>query len=71
MQECDLGQRSVLHAVKTRERPKNLTKRSLESALEEVNEEPSRPLCETMVDLEMDPHERSNLPEDGMFTVNY
>ena len=51
--------------MKLRDRPKNLTKRCLEGALEEVNEEPTKPLCETLVDLEMDPLERSNLPEEG------
>lgn len=50
--ECDLGQRSILHAVKARKRPKFPSASS--SLLEEETEDDSqgsKPLCETLKDL--------------------
>lgn len=56
-QECDLGQQSVLHAVKSCPSAKKL---SLESP-----SEGSRPLNETLIDLQLSDHERHNLKTDA------
>ncbi|XP_063223808.1 E3 ubiquitin-protein ligase parkin [Bacillus rossius redtenbacheri] len=47
IEECDLGQQSILHAVKTRSPPSS----SPES--QDVASEGSRPLCETLIDLQL------------------
>lgn len=57
-QECDLGQQSIIHAVKARTLPKKIAngKILLETPIsEEAPEEPvsTKPLCETLTDLQM------------------
>lgn len=50
--ECDLGQMSFLHAIKTRkreERPKLIS--TVEE--EDLEDHPSKPLCETLADLKL------------------
>ncbi|CAD7083227.1 unnamed protein product [Hermetia illucens] len=65
IEECDLGQRSILHAVKARSRQTGLARKPLELDLpEEQLEEPSKPLCETLVDLELQNEERENISEE-------
>lgn len=66
--ECDLGQRSILHAVKARRAL--LTKESLNatnSILEESAEEhePSKPLSQTMTDLQLGTRERKQITKNG------
>jgi parkin len=56
-QECDLGQQSVLHAVKSRPSPRKL---GLESP-----SEGSRPLNETLIDLQLSERERHTLKTDA------
>lgn len=73
MQECDLGQQSVLHAVKARTRP--ITKRSLNVSMnpsiqEDSNESfeehgASKPLSQTLTELRLDNTEK--LIDNGMF----
>lgn len=73
--ECDLGQKSILHAVKSRRGV--LTKETLNatnSILEESAEEhePSKPLSQTMTDLQLGTRERKQITENGSnspFTV--
>lgn len=64
--ECDLGQQSILHAVKARTRLPSTSKMRtsiIEEALEE--QEPAKPLSQTLVDLQLDPQERINISENG------
>jgi parkin len=56
LQECDLGQQSVLHAVKSRP--------STKSAEVVSTSEGSRPLNETLIDLQLSDHERHSLKTD-------
>jgi hypothetical protein len=58
-----LGQQSVLHAVKSRPSPK---KPGLESS-----SEGSRPLNETLIDLQLSDHERHNLKTDAGAYIHY
>ena len=55
VQECDLGQQSVLHAVQTRP--------SSKSRLESPSEG-ARPLNETLIDLQLNDQERRDLMTD-------
>lgn len=71
LQECDLGEKSIIHAVKNRLKPVRITKESLDAPLEEeFNEEEAsanlsaKPLCETLVDLQLNLEERINIAED-------
>lgn len=57
--ECDLGNMSFLHAIKTkkeRSRP-----RLISTVDEEVEDQPSKPLCETLPDLKLVEHEETNV----------
>lgn len=56
IEECDLGQQSILHAVKARPSPK---KPGIESP-----SEGSKPLNETLIDLQLSDRERHNLTTD-------
>ncbi|XP_026472418.1 E3 ubiquitin-protein ligase parkin [Ctenocephalides felis] len=62
IEECDLGNKSILHAVKCRKRAFVSSPHS--TLLEEVVEEGSKPLCETLVDLQLTSLERSNISEE-------
>lgn len=66
IEECDLGQRSILHAIKSRPRPKNIKPTKIDSTFpeEDSSEEPSKPLCETLVDLQLLDGERLNISEE-------
>lgn len=66
MQDCDLGQKSILHAVNTRTRlSRSINNASVCTSLAEENvEEPSKPLCETLVDLQLNQEERKNIKEN-------
>ena len=68
-QECDLGQRSILHAIKSRPRPTKFLKEAHNNSAvleeESAGEEPSKPLCETLVDLQLQDAERVNIAEEG------
>ncbi|KAK9745069.1 Ubiquitin family [Popillia japonica] len=58
--DCDLGQQSVLHAVKIKKREK-LPSQSNNSLIEEVEEEQgSKPLCEILSDLDFSTTESEN-----------
>ncbi|XP_058984066.1 E3 ubiquitin-protein ligase parkin isoform X1 [Musca domestica] len=62
IKECDLGQQSILHAIRTR--PVRERKRLQSTVAEEdPDEQPSKPLCETLVDLQLQSEERSNISE--------
>lgn len=65
LKECDLGQQSILHAVQSR--PIQLRKRLYSTVTEEepIEEQPSKPLCETLVDLQLHNEERSNITEES------
>ncbi|XP_055911271.1 E3 ubiquitin-protein ligase parkin [Eupeodes corollae] len=67
IEECDLGQQSILHAIKTRPRQSIIDKKHTESILteEELQEEASKPLCETLVDLQLQSDERVNISEEN------
>ena len=56
VQDCDLGQQSVLHAVQSRH---SSSKSRLESP-----SEGARPLNETLIDLQLNDQERRNLKTD-------
>lgn len=71
-QECDLGQRSILHAVKSRhtESTQHQDKRSLntDDVIEEEDEDgdeqnSSKPLSSTLVDLQLENLDRLNISE--------
>ncbi|XP_063702938.1 E3 ubiquitin-protein ligase parkin [Culicoides brevitarsis] len=73
--ECDLGQRSILHAVKSRPsvRDSNLKQKKLSFSLAEEDEDPvsrsetpTAPLCETLIDLQLDSDERKLVKKDEM-----
>lgn len=64
--ECDLGQQSVLHAVRARSRLYDgiKTGKRLESVFDESAEEPSlssKPFASTLVDLQLNQEERHNI----------
>ncbi|CRL03427.1 CLUMA_CG016236, isoform B [Clunio marinus] len=65
--ECDLGQKSVLHAVKARSRRNEeiKTKKCLESIFDEAVEDAgalsSKPFSSTLIDLQISNEERQNL----------
>ncbi|KAH8327610.1 hypothetical protein KR074_002853 [Drosophila pseudoananassae] len=66
IEQCDLGQQSVLHAI--RQRPP-VRRQKIESAtLEEEEpsplEEPSKPLNETLLDLQLESEERLNITDE-------
>jgi parkin len=71
-QECDLGQQSVLHAVKARSRISNnstKTKKCLDSVFDESAEEAgmsSKPFSSTLVDLQLNEEERQNIQSDDI-----
>ncbi|KAJ6632823.1 E3 ubiquitin-protein ligase parkin [Pseudolycoriella hygida] len=67
IEECDLGEKSILHAVKARPRKKNLDKHDLErNVIEEGIEESSssKPLSQTLVDLQLENEERENISDE-------
>ncbi|GBP14233.1 E3 ubiquitin-protein ligase parkin [Eumeta japonica] len=59
IEECDLGQKSILHAVKSSKRKQSQSS----NLLEHINEEGSRPLSETLLDLQLTQRERNNVSE--------
>lgn len=68
--ECDLGQQSILHAI--RMRPVQQRQR-LQSTLaeEDAEEQPCKPLCETLVDLQLQSDERNNISEESNSPLGY
>lgn len=57
IEECDLGQQSVLHAVRTHHKVKKLNKTTIEESISEnseYNDSGSKPLNETLSDLPLD-----------------
>jgi hypothetical protein len=62
LQECDLGDRSILHAVK-RKFPKVTAAAGVPE--EPSEEEGSKPLSETLLDLQLSHSERINVAESG------
>lgn len=65
LKECDLGQKSILHAVKTRTRMPSVNQMNV-SIIEEEEQEPTKPLSQTLIDLQLESQERENISEDGM-----
>lgn len=66
MQECDLGQQSILHAVKIR----HVEKKQYTGNISDV--EGSRPMNETLVDWQLTAKERKDLHNnEGSFLLNY
>ncbi|XP_039966687.1 E3 ubiquitin-protein ligase parkin isoform X1 [Bactrocera neohumeralis] len=80
IQECDLGQQSILHAIRSRPQPQRQRLQStvMEEEPQDIMniststgratpsppEEPSKPLCETLVDLQLLSEERINITEE-------
>lgn len=67
-QECDLGQQSVLHAVRTPPHKILNERKNTASPIEEstsetsaLNDSGSKPLNETLMDLSLDESDRQNL----------
>uniref|UniRef100_A0A1B0AKA2 E3 ubiquitin-protein ligase parkin n=1 Tax=Glossina pallidipes TaxID=7398 RepID=A0A1B0AKA2_GLOPL len=62
IEECDLGQQSILHAVQVRARPAKQRKKSMHSMVTEEEatseEVPSKPLCETLLDVQFQNEEK-------------
>lgn len=54
LQECDLGQKSILHAVKIKKRVKLPMRSDSQNAFDEevAEEQGSKPLCETLRDFD-------------------
>ncbi|XP_063974598.1 E3 ubiquitin-protein ligase parkin isoform X1 [Diachasmimorpha longicaudata] len=70
IEECDLGQQSILHAVKTppRRLKSTLNKQRISESLtesSEVNESGSKPLNETLTDLPLDEGEKADIIESS------
>lgn len=66
-QECDLGQQSILHAVKARPRKLKHDKRDLEErVIEESTDEgsSSKPFSQTLVDLQLENDDRENISDE-------
>ncbi|XP_044727247.1 E3 ubiquitin-protein ligase parkin isoform X1 [Chrysoperla carnea] len=64
IEECDLGEKSILHAVKARPK-RNKKQLNTPSTLgEEVEETGSKPLNETLIDLQLNSEERSHVNTD-------
>ncbi|EZA56485.1 E3 ubiquitin-protein ligase parkin [Ooceraea biroi] len=70
IEECDLGQQSILHAVRTPNRMPN-KRQSTASLIEEstsetsdVNDSGSKPMNETLMDLPLDESDQHNLPAE-------
>lgn len=59
-----MGQKSILHAVKARTRLPSTNKLNA-SIIEEEEQEPAKPLSQTLIDLQLDSTERSNISEEG------
>lgn len=76
LQECDLGQQSVLHAVRTpQKRFKNQynTSNSIEESTSETsdwNDSGSKPMNETLTDLSLDASDQEHLSQEGDSNVN-
>jgi len=70
LQECDLGQQSILHAIRT---PKMQDKRRANVSLIEestsetsnLNDSGSKPMNETLMDLSLDESDQQNLSSKG------
>lgn len=67
-QECDLGQQSVLHAVRTPPRKISNKRKNIASPIEEsmsetaaLNDSGSKPMNETLMDLSLDESDRQDL----------
>lgn len=53
MQDCDLGEQSILHAVKTKSTPKKCLHDMTPSVIEEGSSSSGcKPLCETLLDFD-------------------
>lgn len=66
-QECDLGEQSILHAVKAHPRRRKHDKRDLdENVIEESTDEgnSSKPFSQTLVDLQLENDDRENISDD-------
>ncbi|XP_046391849.1 E3 ubiquitin-protein ligase parkin isoform X1 [Ischnura elegans] len=62
IEECDLGQQSFLHAVKKKPTKKKSDHRvSIVEEEESVSTESFKPLCETLMDLQLDDKERGDI----------
>lgn len=71
-QECDLGQQSILHAVRTPPRKMLNKRKNTASLIEEstsetstLNDSGSRPMNETLMDLSLDESNQQNLSLEG------
>ncbi|XP_030242282.1 E3 ubiquitin-protein ligase parkin isoform X1 [Drosophila navojoa] len=63
IEQCDLGQQSVLHAIRLRP-PVRERKASALMEEESSPEEPSKPLNETLLDLQLESEERLNITDE-------
>lgn len=75
LQECDLGQQSVLHAVRTPHKKfKNHdTSDSIEECTSEIsdwNNSGSKPMNETLTDLSLDSSDQQCLSQEGNSNIN-
>lgn len=61
-----MGQQSILHAIQARPVAQRKRLQSTVTEEEPVEEQPSKPLCETLVDLQILSEERSNITEESM-----
>ncbi|KAJ8935967.1 hypothetical protein NQ314_012548 [Rhamnusium bicolor] len=62
--ECDLGQQSILHAVKIKSKPKL---QELDGSVIEENEEQSgKPLCETLKDAMFSSEDNTTNDDSGI-----
>lgn len=75
-QECDLGQQSILHAVRTPNKMLN-KKKDTTSPIEEsisetsnLDDSGSKPMNETLMDLSLDESDQQNLSLEGDNNVN-
>lgn len=71
LQECDLGQQSTLHAVRTPNKILNKKKNTsfIEESLSEIsslNDSGSKPMNETLTDLSLDESDQQNLSLEGI-----
>jgi len=76
LQECDLGQQSILHAVRTPHKMLNKSKATtnpIEESVSEtsnLNDSGSKPMNETLMDLSLDESDQQNLFLEGDSGIN-
>jgi len=76
LQECDLGQQSILHAVRTPHKMLNKNKTTtnpIEESVSEtfnLNDSGSKPMNETLMDLPLDESDQQNLLLEGDSGIN-